>query len=397
MIALHKIKDKIKTGIKKNKREFFAIKNKLYPQFVFDNELKTIKDEIPVFTLHSVNPSKFESQLKYLSQNSYNTVTSEQLYNCLIGESKIEERTIALTFDDGWQNLYTVVFPLLKKYNLNATCFLIPNLIETNKNVRGVSPNLVVPDSDIMCTWQEIAEMHESGFIDFQSHSMNHYLISVSSKITEFYYPNYDTYPFNMDLPLLKCNGIDDYKRNLEFGTPIYENDSRFCGKKRFLDDENLRKKCTDYVAKNGNEEFFQKINWKRELSKIVDDFYKKNTKDKHYESDSEMRESIFNEMSLSKKIIEEKLENKIVRHFCYPWWTGSGIALEISKEAGYLSNYWGVDPNRKTNKLHDNPFKISRILSDDFIFTLPGEGRKTLVKLIYEKFLNEISHKFAG
>ncbi|MCB0753704.1 MAG: polysaccharide deacetylase family protein, partial [Ignavibacteriae bacterium] len=243
----------IKNGYKKNYREYFALKNKLYPQFVFDSTLKTLRDEIPVFTLHSVNPKKFEEQLVFLSENNYNTINADNLYEYLIGTRKIEERTIVLTFDDGWKNLYTVVYPLLKKYAFKAVCFLIANLIpekesETFEIDTEKVNNNFYPDSNILCNWDEIAEMENSGVIDFQSHSMNHYLISISPVIKDFIFPNYDGYALNLDIPLLQFDDKENYSRSLALGTPIYENDSRFSGKKRFFDDEKLRDECTDFV-----------------------------------------------------------------------------------------------------------------------------------------------------
>jgi hypothetical protein len=42
----------------------------------------------------------------------------------------------------------------------------------------------------------------------------------------------------------------------------------------------------------------------------------------------------------------------------------------------------------RTTNRVGDDPYKISRLLGDEFIFRLPGEGRKSLPEVIEDKFL---------
>jgi peptidoglycan/xylan/chitin deacetylase (PgdA/CDA1 family) len=390
---------KLKKGFKKNLREYNALKKNLYPQFVFDSNLKTIKDEIPVFTLHSVNPTKFEEQLKYLVENNYKTLNSDELYQSLLGIIPNKEKTIVLTFDDGWKNLYTVVYPLLKKYNLNAVCFLItdlmPDVDHKNNNIKTSGENFVYPDSKILCNWEEIKEMHKSGIIDFQSHSKNHYLISTSSKIIDFVYPNFDTYALNIDIPLFRYKEIDNYNRNVALGTPIYENDSRFSGKKRYLDDEKLRSLCINYVYKNGNADFFSQLNWRNKLNKVVENYSLKNRNNGFYENENELKEAIYVEMRESKLKIENIL-GKSVNHFCYPWWVGSETALEISKEAGYLTNFWGTMLGKRTNKKGDDPFKIVRLLSDDFIYCLPGKGRKSLIKVIKDKLFFELKIKNA-
>ncbi len=327
-------------------------------------------------------------------ENDYNTLNSEELYHSILGNIPIKEKTVVLTFDDGWKNLYTVAYPLLKKYNLNAICFLITDLVSKDNystdDKNKDEQKSVYPDSKIFCNWGEIIEMHNSGIIDFQSHSRNHYLISTSSKIIDFVYPNFDTYALNIDIPLFRYNGIDNYSRNVALGTPIYENDSRFSGKKRYFDDEMLREFCINFVEEKGSIDFFSNQGWRRKLIEIVKQFSLQNKNNGFYEDENELEESIFNEMSESKLIIEKKLGKK-VNHFCYPWWIGSEIASNISKEVGYLSNFWGVISQKRTNKKNDDPFKIVRLLSDDFILRLPGKGRKKFLKVIYDKFSFEI------
>ena len=64
---------KISRGYSKNLPEYLAFRYKRYPEFVYDQNPKPLKNEIPVFTLHSVEPTRFEEQLEYLSRNGYQT------------------------------------------------------------------------------------------------------------------------------------------------------------------------------------------------------------------------------------------------------------------------------------------------------------------------------------
>lgn len=72
-------------------------------------------------------------------------------------------------------------------------------------------------------------------------------------------------------------------------------------------------------------------------------------------ETDEEREKAIFEDLE-SKSIIEQHLEGKVVRHLCYPWWEGSELALNLSKKAGNVSNFWGCLPNRRINKVGDDP-----------------------------------------
>jgi hypothetical protein len=393
MADIQSLYKKLKKGYAKNYREYVALRQKLYPKFVFENSLTTIKDEIPVFTLHSVNSQRFEEQLFFLSANGYSTLTADELYECLIGNKHINERTIVLTFDDGWKNLYTVAYPLLKKYKFYGVCFLIAGLIpeppkisEVKKTNAVSKENSSILDSKTLCNWEEIVEMHQSGVIDFQSHSMYHYLINTSSEIVDFFHPGFESYALNMDIPLTQTKGKENYKRDIPFGTPIYKHDSRFSGKSRYFDDENIRNECVKFVQDNGGVKFFKKASWRKHLYHIVENYRKQNDEKVEVESESELRKNIYNEFRDSKILIEKYLPSKSINHFCFPWWVGSDVATEISKEAGYKSNFWGVLPDTRINKRGDDPYKITRILSDDYIFRLPGEGRKSHSKIIQEK-----------
>ena len=398
MLNLNNAYKKLKKSYSKNLPELLALKRKLYPQFVFESNPNTLKDEIPVFTLHAVYPDKFEEQLQFLYKNNYQTLTADEFYECIIGSKPVSERTILLTFDDGWENLYTVVYPLLKKYKMFAVCFLIPGLITLNEkkdtkiNNSKAKPGRDIPDSDTLCDWDEIKEMHERGVIDFQSHSMYHDLIFTSSDIQDFFYPSFDDYPMNLNVPLYREKGDEDFSRNLELGSPVYKNTSRFAGKKRYFDDENLRDKCVECVNQNGGTDFFKKNSWRKNLFNVVRNHKEQYPDSGYYENQEQLRENLFFELNESKITIQKNLTGKTVNHFCYPWWIGSDLASEISKEAGYLANFWGILPERRTNMSGDNPYRISRLLSEDYIFRLPGNGRKSLAKILGERFLSDYS-----
>jgi peptidoglycan/xylan/chitin deacetylase (PgdA/CDA1 family) len=78
---------------------------------------------------------------------------------------------VLITFDDGYESVYRYAFPVLKKHRFPAVVFLITSLV-------GKSPPNPDPTAITYLTWSQIREMHESGLVDFQSHThAMHYLV----------------------------------------------------------------------------------------------------------------------------------------------------------------------------------------------------------------------------
>ncbi len=104
-----------------------------------------------------VRPSELEKQLQYLAEAGYTTIHFEDL-----DRADAIQKPVLLTFDDGYDDNYTELFPLLRKYNAKATIFLITDLIGTEHYL----------------TEEQIKEMAQSELISFQSHTASHAFLS---------------------------------------------------------------------------------------------------------------------------------------------------------------------------------------------------------------------------
>lgn len=72
----------------------------------------------------TVSGDEFEQQVKYFIDNNY-AILSLEKFDALRQEKKIPEKTVIMTFDDGYLDNYEVAFPVLKKYNASGTFFII--------------------------------------------------------------------------------------------------------------------------------------------------------------------------------------------------------------------------------------------------------------------------------
>lgn len=81
----------------------------------------------------TVTPATFERQLRYLA-NEFRVVPLSQMLAELRGGS-MPPRTVALTFDDGYRDLFEHAFPLLRQYDMPATIFVNPAVVDSTRKL----------------------------------------------------------------------------------------------------------------------------------------------------------------------------------------------------------------------------------------------------------------------
>ncbi len=168
---------------------------------------------------------KFEEQLKYLKDNGYKTLTLEEFYEWKNNGYKIPRKSVLITMDDGYLSNYYYAFPLLKKYDMNATVFLVGSYIsKESKEWRG-------NNGDMMSFEQIEKSKTEYPNIEFASHSYNlHSKGAVSKKsyeeldkdvkkFKELYDTQFLAYPFgDYNDELIEVLKNNDYKMAFTFG-----------------------------------------------------------------------------------------------------------------------------------------------------------------------------------
>jgi len=108
----------------------------------------------------TVTPENFAAQLDYLAEAGYHTITLTDLYRHLTEGYPLPDRPIILTFDDGYRDAYTVVFPLLQQHGFVGTFFVL------------ASPaHLGNPD---YLGWDMMREMANAG-MEIQGHGRDHF------------------------------------------------------------------------------------------------------------------------------------------------------------------------------------------------------------------------------
>jgi len=132
--------------------------------------------EVPILTYHHIDEGAsstvitaevFEEHLAALTNAGYTAVSLSELRDYVLYGTALPEKPIVINFDDGYMSNYTFALPLLEKYDMKATIFVI-----------GVSFGKdTYKDTDIAITPHfgddEAAAMLESGRIEFGSHTFD--------------------------------------------------------------------------------------------------------------------------------------------------------------------------------------------------------------------------------
>ena len=86
--------------------------------------------------------SAFEKQIKYLVDNNYYFPTWQELADYVDGKISLPKKSIIITIDDGHKSLFEKAIPIIEKYNVRATAFIITSYSAGNKFSKYKTDNM---------------------------------------------------------------------------------------------------------------------------------------------------------------------------------------------------------------------------------------------------------------
>ncbi|HET7418990.1 MAG TPA: polysaccharide deacetylase family protein [Candidatus Dormibacteraeota bacterium] len=105
----------------------------------------------------SVAPDVFETQMDWLYAHGYHPVNFNQVRAYFAGTDALPARPVVITLDDGYRDLYTTAFPILKAHGFTAVAYIVPNFVGWPQYV----------------TTEQVLELDRNG-IEIASHTMSH-------------------------------------------------------------------------------------------------------------------------------------------------------------------------------------------------------------------------------
>ena len=147
------------------------------------------QDRYGVLAYHSVvDESAAENQKQYfpqtisaqmlikhfnwLKENGYNVISWQQVIDAENGQGTLPDNAVLLSFDDGYETMYNVVFPLLKAYNYPAVFAPVTGWLDTPADQKIAYADKML-DRSVFATWSQVKEMEQSGLVEVASHTHN--------------------------------------------------------------------------------------------------------------------------------------------------------------------------------------------------------------------------------
>lgn len=120
-----------------------------------------VSTETPAVT--SISPESFQTHIETIVKQGYQVMPLDVIVARLLKRKALPDKTVAITFDDAYKNIFTNAYPILKKHNLPFTVF--------------VATDYVTEDSSQFLSWNELREMSANGaFIANHTASHTHLL-----------------------------------------------------------------------------------------------------------------------------------------------------------------------------------------------------------------------------
>jgi peptidoglycan/xylan/chitin deacetylase (PgdA/CDA1 family) len=104
----------------------------------------------------TLSPQRFAQQLKYLKEHGLQGISLARMWERLRRRQGLD-RTVVLTFDDGYRDQYTYALPLLREYHDTATFFIVTGDVGDPRHL----------------TWKQLAAMRDAGQ-DICAHGVQH-------------------------------------------------------------------------------------------------------------------------------------------------------------------------------------------------------------------------------
>lgn len=279
----------------------------------------------------SIHPDFFEWQLDFLQRKGYFTVSLTQAHALLVGAEPwpANGRPVALTFDDGYADNWTAVFPRLKVRRMKATFFVNTDFVDPDDTLTR-KPDDAAPG---YMTAAEIRAAADSGLVEIQSHGMRHERVFIDDRLTGVYTGTRADVPIQWLLhPDEKTRWWRHFPDATLIGHPVFENGTA-------LNHPEYRPDPTAVSAFQSwfREQPAERLRGPGAAGRMRHVWASLSHAHARRETSKAYTERIDRELRGSRELLEE-WTGRPVRFFCWPENEFSEFALARALDAGYLA-----------------------------------------------------------
>lgn len=261
--------------------------------------------------IQEISAIRLEEIIKYLKQNNYDFISIDEYYS--IREVKRKNPFVVFTFDDGYIDMFTQVYPLFKKYNIPFSIYITTDFVEHK-----------------MIVWWYILEeiLLESKKLTFE----------YNGETFTYRYKNHQE-RYNTFLEVrnfILDSSMDEYHAKIDIIFKQYIIANKYS--KIFLNWDQIEQLSNDPLVTIGSHS------------------------QSHFNLANLSNNSVLNDLIQSKQLIESKI-NKTINHFAYPFGSQNEFnnqTIETVKNVGFKTAVTTVMGNIMGN---ENMLALPRIM----------------------------------
>ncbi len=132
---------------------------------------------LPILMYHSITDVEdkniltlprdiFDRQMQYLSKHKFYVASLEEAAQMMQRES-FPNNWLAITFDDGFRDFYSLAYLTLKRFNFKSTVFVTVNSLK---------------ESERSLTWKQVENLAKEPMVDIGSHALSHRMLPLLSQ-----------------------------------------------------------------------------------------------------------------------------------------------------------------------------------------------------------------------
>ena len=114
---------------------------------------------------YTVTTEEFENDIKLIISKGYTAVSVSELIDYVYNGKALPEKSIVITFDDGFESYQALAFPVMARYNIKSTVFIIGSAADLYTKINDHNINY----SNL--NWQAVKELQSSPLCEIGSHT----------------------------------------------------------------------------------------------------------------------------------------------------------------------------------------------------------------------------------